>query len=64
MLCEALREEGAVGFVCILQRPGRDYSVFIAGAPRSDSIEAVFMTGMSDVLKGDLEEIIRSRRGR
>jgi hypothetical protein len=61
LLAEALKPNGAVGLVCILQRPGRDYSVCIAGEPRTSGIEAVFMSGMCDVLKSDLEDVIRGR---
>lgn len=61
-LAEALKPNGAVGFVCILQRPGRDYSVFIAGEPRLSPIEAAFMSGICDILKSDLEIIIRRRK--
>lgn len=63
LLAEALKPNGAVGVVCILQRPGRDYSVCIAGEPRHCAIEAAFMSGMCDVLKGDLEDIIRGTNG-
>lgn len=59
LLATVLKPNGGVGLIYILQRPGRDYSVCIAGEPRSSAIEAVFMSGMCDVMKGDLDLIIR-----
>jgi hypothetical protein len=64
LLTEALKPNGAVGIVCILQRPGRDWSVIIAGEPRNNPIEAAFMNSVCDVLKGDLLEIIRGEKRR
>lgn len=64
LLAVTLRPNGAIGLAYVVQRPGRDYSVIIAGEPRVDPIEAVFMSGMCDVLKADLENIIRGKLGR
>lgn len=58
LLAEAMAGR-LIGFAYVALHQPRSLSAGIAGEPRKSAIAAAFASGMCDVLKSDLEDIIR-----